>query len=68
MKERLRKLASKGMFKRYLAGLLTVITFITAIPLSNLTVAKAVDEYNYSLKVTVDLDGGITNNILIWRN
>lgn len=68
MKERLKKLTSKGMLKRYLSCMLTVITFLTAIPLSNLTVAKAVDEHDYSLNVTVDLDGGSTTGISYMSN
>lgn len=68
MKERLKKLTSKGMLKRYLSCMLTVITFLTAIPLSNLTVAKAVDEHDYSLNVTVDLDGGSTDDIFYMSN
>ena len=58
MKKKARKAVSKSALKRYLAMLLTIVTFITAIPLSNLMIAKAVDEYNYSLTVTIDLDGG----------
>lgn len=68
MKERLKKLTSKGMLRRYLSGMLTVITFLTAIPLSNLTVAKAVDEHDYSLNVTVDLDGGDIDDIYYMSN
>lgn len=41
MKERLKKLTSKGMLKRYLAMLLTIITVITTVPLSNLMSVSA---------------------------
>ena len=46
MKKKARKVVSRGMLKRYIASLLTVITFITAIPLSNLMTADAYDWYN----------------------
>lgn len=41
MKERLKKLTSKGMLKRYLAMLLTIITVMTTVPLSNLMSVSA---------------------------
>lgn len=68
MKKKARKAVSKSALKRYFAMLLTVVTFITAIPLSNLMIAKAVDEYNYSLTVTIDLDGGDSDGIRYMSN
>lgn len=41
MKERLKKLTSKGMLKRYLAMFLTIITVIMTVPLSNLVSVNA---------------------------
>lgn len=41
MKERLKKLTSKGMLKRYLAMILTIITVMTTVPLSNLMSVSA---------------------------
>lgn len=52
MLKRAIKAKPENVLRRYLAMLLTVVTFITAIPLSNLMAAKAVDEYNYSITVT----------------
>lgn len=51
--------------RRYLVMLLTVVTFI---PVSNLVTAKAVDEHNYSLNVTIDLNGGDSTEIFYMSN
>lgn len=68
MLKRVIKAEPENVLRRYLAMLLTVVTFITAIPLSNLMTAKAVDEYNYSLTVTIDLDGGECDDIYYKSN
>lgn len=68
MKKKAKKAVSKSMLRRYLAGLLTVITFLTAIPLSNLAIAKAVDEKNYSHTININLDGGSSSDIFYMSN
>lgn len=68
MLKRAIKAKLENVLRRYLAMLLTVVTFITAIPLSNLMAAKAVDEYNYSITVTIDLNGGDSEDIYYKSN
>ena len=68
MLKRAIKAKPENVLRRYLAMLLTVVTFITAIPLSNLMAAKAVDEYNYSITVTIDLNGGDSEDIYYKSN
>ncbi len=63
-------MSMRNRFKRFFTMVLAIVTFFTSIPLSNLTFSKADsavanngEEDDYYIYVTIDLDGGTTDDI-----